>query len=130
MSQGIEIRSPFIDVDLVEFAFALPDEDKLAGGRTKRLLREAFRASLPPSIVNDGRKIGFATPFDQWATLPAFRHFVQELVATPAFRASPLWHADRLAARLLDPASAARGFPVWRFVVVALWLQGARITNA
>lgn len=130
MSQGIEIRSPFIDWRLVEFAFALPDDDKFAGGRTKRLLREAFRAELPAAIVDAGRKIGFATPFDQWVATPSFRAFVKELVATPRFRGSPIWHADRLAARLLSPGSVERGFPVWRFLVVALWLQGQRITNA
>lgn len=130
MSQGVEIRSPFIDWRVVEFAFSLPDDDKFAGGRTKRLLREAFRAELPAVIVDAGRKIGFATPFDQWVATPSFRAFAQDLVASPAFRASPLWHPDQLAARLLAPGSVERGFPLWRFLVVALWLQGQRITNA
>ncbi len=123
MSQGVEVRSPFVDYRLMEFAFTLPDDDKFSGGRTKRLLREAFRAELPADIVDAGRKIGFGTPFDRWAAMPAFRAFIDELVASPAFRDSGLWDARRLAARLRQPVAAQGGFPAWRFIVVALWLR-------
>lgn len=130
MSQGVEIRSPFIDVRLMELAFGLPDADKLSGGRTKRLLRQAFAHELPAEIVDAGRKVGFATPAEQWLSAPGLQAWLRALVAEPAFRQCGLWQADALARRLLDPAAAARGFPVWRFVVTALWLRRMGITNS
>lgn len=130
MSQSIEVRSPFVDYRLMELAFSLPDDDKFAGGVTKRVLRDAFRDRLPASIVDNHRKIGFATPFDRWSAAPSFRDFVRTLTRSPDFRNRQLWDAARLAERLNDPSSVARGFPVWRFVVAALWLRQNGITNA
>ena len=130
MSQGIEIRSPFVDYRLIEFAFSLPDEAKYSQGVTKRVVRDAFRADLPASIVDAPVKNGFATPFEQWAQSPAFGEFVRGLVNTPEFQASAVWDARRLGPMLTDPQAAARGFPVWRYVVVALWLRENGIRNA
>ncbi len=130
MSQGIEIRSPFVDYRLMEFAARLPDDLKYCDGISKWLLRQAFRRELPKGIVDAHRKIGFAQPFEQWARRPGFRALVDGIVASEAFRASRLWNPAALARQLLDPESAARGFPVWRFVVAYLWLQAHGIRNA
>jgi asparagine synthase (glutamine-hydrolysing) len=129
MSHSIEIRSPFIDYRLMEFAFSQPDDAKLSGGITKRLLREAFATRLPPSIVNQHRKIGFATPFEKWSATPSFRQFVAELVATPEFRSRTIWDPRRLAARLTDPDAVAKGFPAWRFLMAELWMREFGVTN-
>ena len=58
MAASIESRVPFLDHKLVEFAAALPDEWKLSGWTTKRVLREAMKGVLPESILNRP-KMGF-----------------------------------------------------------------------
>jgi asparagine synthase (glutamine-hydrolysing) len=130
MSQSVEIRSPFIDYRLMEYAFSLPLERLFSDGITKRVLREAFARRLPASIVDNHRKLGFATPFKEWSAAPGFRSFLAELVASDSFRGRRIWDARRLAPLLLDPNSARRGFPVWRFVNAELWLRHNGITNA
>jgi asparagine synthase (glutamine-hydrolysing) len=65
MATSIESRVPFLDHKLVEFAASLPDEWKLAGWTTKRVLREAMRDVLPSSILNRP-KMGFPVPFASW----------------------------------------------------------------
>ena len=65
MATSIESRVPFLDHKLVEFAAALPDRWKLSGWTTKRVLREAMRGVLPPSILNRP-KMGFPVPFAAW----------------------------------------------------------------
>ena len=52
MSNSLEVRVPFADYRLVQYAFNLPPEIKLAGGREKGLLRRAFRGLLPDEIVD------------------------------------------------------------------------------
>jgi asparagine synthase (glutamine-hydrolysing) len=47
---GIEVRHPFLDSRLVEFALALPGDQKLRGGRTRVILREAMAGLLPEEI--------------------------------------------------------------------------------
>ena len=65
MATSIESRVPFLDHKLVEFAAALPDRWKLSGWTTKRILREAMRGVVPPSILNRP-KMGFPVPFASW----------------------------------------------------------------
>ena len=65
MAASIESRVPFLDHHLVEFAAGLPANRKLSGWSTKRILREAVRDMLPPSIL-DRPKMGFPVPFARW----------------------------------------------------------------
>lgn len=64
MAVGLELRAPFMDADLVDYALALPDAIKL-GQRPKDLLINAFAADLPRSVY-DRQKQGFTLPWDQW----------------------------------------------------------------
>lgn len=52
MANSLEVRVPFADYRLVQYAFNLPPAVKFAGGREKGLLREAFRGILPDEIVD------------------------------------------------------------------------------
>jgi asparagine synthase (glutamine-hydrolysing) len=61
MAHGLEVRSPFMDYRIVEFAARLPLKYKLRGLTTKYVLRNAFAADLPPEPLKR-RKHGFAVP--------------------------------------------------------------------
>ena len=64
MLHNLEVRSPFMDPQLVHFAAALTT-DQLIGGGPKRLLREAFANELPASVFRRP-KMGFAIPIGDW----------------------------------------------------------------
>jgi len=64
MAVGLELRAPFMDADLVDYALALPDSLKL-GQRPKDLLIAAFEADLPRAVY-DRQKQGFTLPWEQW----------------------------------------------------------------
>lgn len=130
MSQSVEIRSPFIDYRLMEFAFSLPMDDRFSAGITKRLLRQAFAQRLPHSIVGNHRKIGFATPFERWAGSAGFQALTHDLRQSAEFRGRRIWDAQRLGEVLGQTESIARGFPVWRFLSAEMWLRQSGITNA
>lgn len=129
MSQGVEIRSPFVDYRLMEFAFALPDEDKFSGGVTKKILRDGFRGRVPAQIIDSKIKLGFATPFADWLRGDALQSFVRKLVSSPSFKERTIWRAQPLAAKLVDPTAALKGFPSWRFIMTALWLEEFGVSN-
>lgn len=65
MAHGLEVRSPFLDTALVEFAFALPPHFKIKGLTLKRILKKAFEDILPPEILRR-KKRGFGVPLDRW----------------------------------------------------------------
>ena len=62
---GLEQRIPFLDHELVEFAFSIPLKYKLLLWNEKYILKEAFREKLPRKIINR-RKHGFDVPIDYW----------------------------------------------------------------
>lgn len=130
MSQSVEMRSPFIDYRLMEFAFSLPMEDRFSAGITKRLLRQAFAQRLPASIVGSYRKIGFATPFEEWAGSPGFQGLLRDTVHSSEFRGRRIWDPQRLGHTLGQAQAVAQGFPTWRFLSAEMWMRQAGITNA
>jgi asparagine synthase (glutamine-hydrolysing) len=65
MGASIEGRSPFMDHVLAEFAASLPDDYRLAGWRTKALLRDAYQGVLPEEVTQ-GPKRGFEIPLNAW----------------------------------------------------------------
>ncbi len=65
MANALEVRSPFLDHCVVEFANALPDALILNRRRGKLLLRQAFGPLLPGSVFTR-KKHGFAVPIGQW----------------------------------------------------------------
>jgi asparagine synthase (glutamine-hydrolysing) len=69
MATSIESRVPFLDHQLVEFAASLPDQWKLSGLTTKRVLRESMQGVLPKTILNRP-KMGFPVPFASWVRGP------------------------------------------------------------
>ncbi len=64
MLHALEVRSPFMDHELVQFAAGLTTDQLLKGG-PKRMLREAFAADLP-DFVFKRKKMGFAVPIGEW----------------------------------------------------------------
>jgi asparagine synthase (glutamine-hydrolysing) len=64
MRNSLELRSPFLDRELAEFAFRLPGRLKLRGG-LKGLLKAAFGRDLPPEVLH-GPKRGFSVPVGAW----------------------------------------------------------------
>lgn len=64
MQHALEVRSPFMDTDLVQFAAGL-DTAQLIGKGSKTLLRKAFSGDLPPGHF-DRPKMGFAVPIGEW----------------------------------------------------------------
>ena len=65
MAASLEARMPFMDHQLAAFVSALPDEWRVRGFTTKRILREAMRRVLPAEIL-ERPKIGFRVPVNEW----------------------------------------------------------------
>lgn len=63
---GMENRSPYLDYRIIEFAFSLPDQDKIKGMRTKAIMRDAARGIVPDVIIDRHDKMGLITPVTNW----------------------------------------------------------------
>jgi asparagine synthase (glutamine-hydrolysing) len=65
MAAGLELRVPFLDVDLMRFVERIPGDTRVRRGAGKRLHRMAMERLLPAGIATRP-KHGFATPYDDW----------------------------------------------------------------
>ena len=65
MAASLEVRNPFLDPEVSQFARALPVEFKIHGSRRKRILGDAFKYFLPLEIATR-RKRGFGVPVAAW----------------------------------------------------------------
>jgi asparagine synthase (glutamine-hydrolysing) len=69
MAHSLEVRVPFLDTVLSEFAFGLPSRLKVRGLTKKRLLRKALAPIVPAEILS-ARKHGLTLPAAQWLRGP------------------------------------------------------------
>lgn len=65
MRNSLEVRVPFLDYRIVEFAFSLPVSSKINGNMKKKIVQDAFREVLPNELYNRPKK-GFEVPLLQW----------------------------------------------------------------
>jgi asparagine synthase (glutamine-hydrolysing) len=127
MAHSLEVRVPFLDVDLAEFTYGLPAESKLgkpAGGTGiagKRVLLRAI-GDLIPDWTWRKPKRGFTLPFGEWLRGP-LRPLVEETLGDSGFRGCG-WidtqEADREWRQLLKNPNA-HWSGVWTVLMLALW---------
>jgi asparagine synthase (glutamine-hydrolysing) len=123
MAHSIEARVPFLDYRLVEFVLGLPEEHKIAGGVTKRVLREGMRGVLPEKIRARADKLGFVTPEEVWVKeegTARFRHALEAGVEASGGILKPE------ALKVLDGMVEGRqpfSFLVWRLISFGAWMR-------
>jgi asparagine synthase (glutamine-hydrolysing) len=69
MANSIELRAPFLDVDLASFCISLPSSLKVSNKSDKLILREFLKDILDPSILNRSKQ-GFGAPVTEWLKQP------------------------------------------------------------
>ncbi len=74
MANGLEVRVPFLDKDVVQFAFSLPESFKIDGRMRKKIVQDSFREMLPPELYKRP-KHGFEVPLLKW-----FRNELRPLI--------------------------------------------------
>ena len=117
MAHGLEARVPFLDHEVMDFAWTLPAGARVRGLRTKALLKRVAARWLPADIV-DRPKHGFAVPVGEW-----LRGELRD-VAAAALLDGDGGVLDRAAVRALwDRHQAGRdlGTQLWALLVYRLW---------
>lgn len=107
MLHGLEARSPFLDIELVDLVRRLPADAKLRGGTTKWLLKRALADWLPADVCQRPKK-GFGVPVGRW---------LREARAPFDLRPRPGFHAERLREHRLGRADQ-------RLYLYADWMLG------
>ncbi|MEO0295030.1 MAG: asparagine synthase C-terminal domain-containing protein, partial [candidate division WOR-3 bacterium] len=75
MAASLEVRAPFLDRRIIEFAFSINSDKKLKYFKTKVILKKLMKNKLPPEIIKRGKK-GFGIPVAKWIKGPLKGEFM------------------------------------------------------
>jgi asparagine synthase (glutamine-hydrolysing) len=122
MAHALEVRSPFLDTALIEFASRLAPALKIRGLSLKRVLKRAV-ADLVPAAVLRRPKHGFGVPLDRW-----FREDLAAYVRSALSRGARMRahvDGDALDALLVEHRSgrANHGHALWTLLTLELFLR-------
>jgi asparagine synthase (glutamine-hydrolysing) len=130
MAHAIEVRPPFLDHRIVEFASSLPTDLKIRGARQKYLLKELMKSRLPASIVQR-KKIGFDIPAHDWLRGP-LRSMLMETLTSAEAEHSELFRFETIRnyMQLHLDRRVNMGYHLWGLVILFLWMKRWNIQSA
>jgi asparagine synthase (glutamine-hydrolysing) len=119
MANSLELRVPFLDHKVLEFAAGLPTEFKVKGRETKRVLKRAFSPRVPEEILTR-KKTGFPVPFAHWLS-----HDLREFVADTLLsrKATERGYFERKGLEQVLARNGAGASEAFSLLVLELWHQ-------
>jgi asparagine synthase (glutamine-hydrolysing) len=130
MAHSLEVRPPFLDPRIVDFAARLPERFKFRGSNSKFVLRRLMKDTLPRAVLQRP-KIGFDVPMHEWLR-GVLRPLLLDMLSQEAVLASGLFHWP--AVKLLVNAHLERranvGYHLWGLMVLLMWMKRWKIDLA
>jgi asparagine synthase (glutamine-hydrolysing) len=121
MATSIELREPFLDYRLIEFAARVPSRYKIRNGKTKYILKEALKGVLPHNILHRP-KMGFPTPLAKMFRGDLYT-YVRDVLLDP--RSAGRGYFDRgVVATLIEEHLSGRvdhHSILWRLLILEEW---------
>ena len=127
MAHSIELRPPFLDHRIVEFAARLPLALKVRGSQTKYVLRKLMSGNLPVFISNR-RKEGLDIPAHEWLCGP-LRPLLHDALSADSVAAAGLFSSDVIH-HLVEQHLSRRanlGYHLWGLLTLHLWIHRWKI---
>jgi len=121
MAVSLEVRAPFLDPRVAEYAASLPGNYKLRGHKTKYILKKAVHELLPPFVTRRGKK-GFGVPVAEWLKFK-LRPLARDLLSPERVRRAGVFNPEYVS-RLQDEHE--RGVAnhrklLWTLLMFELW---------
>lgn len=127
MAVGLETRVPFLDHQVIEFAWRLPLAMKVNEGRRKWVLRQVLYRDVPPALV-DRPKQGFEVPLRSWLAGPLY-DWAESLLEESRLQREGYFDAVPIRekwAMLLKGSNASRHL-MWTILMFEAWLDYERV---
>jgi asparagine synthase (glutamine-hydrolysing) len=121
MAVSLEVRAPFLDPRVAEFAASLPLEYKLKGNKGKYILKKAVKDLLPRSILQRPKK-GFGIPIAEWLK-NRLNPLMRDLLTPDRLKNQNLFDADFVQKLIKEHETsvASHHKQLWTLLVFQLW---------
>ncbi|MEY9840216.1 asparagine synthase (glutamine-hydrolyzing) [Streptacidiphilus sp. EB103A] len=125
MAASTEVRVPYVDVEVVRAAFAVPGDRKIVGRQGKAVLKEAALSILPREIVHRPKGL-FSAPLRAWMSRD-LAPLVREVVNDGELVRSGILRRDALARMVAADAAGQQDYSkhLWHVLTLEYWYRGA-----
>jgi asparagine synthase (glutamine-hydrolysing) len=123
MANSLEVRTPFLDYTVVDFAFSLPASSKIDSGGRKKIVRDTFRKLLPEELYSR-KKQGFEVPLLKWFRTDLKSMITNELLSEDMIREQKLFDYNEVKNLITELYSNNPGDAVarvWGLIVFQYW---------
>lgn len=125
MARSLEVRTPFLDVNVVDFAASLPADYKVNGQGRKRIVQDAFRSMLPEALYHRPKQ-GFEVPLLDWFRGDLNAWIFEDLLSEAFIKQQGLFRFEGIQAlkhqlHSSDPGDATAR--IWALVVFQSWYR-------
>jgi asparagine synthase (glutamine-hydrolysing) len=125
MANSLEVRVPFLDFEVVNFLFSLPDDFKINGDLRKRILQDAFKDILPSKLYKRPKK-GFEVPMLKWLRNELKPMINDELLSQKHVEEQGIFYypeVERLKKQLYSSSPGDVHARIWGLVVFQYWYK-------
>lgn len=125
MANSLEVRSPFLDLQVIEFAFSLPAYYKIDTNGRKKIVKDAFRSILPEEIFHRGKQ-GFEIPMLKWFREELNTYIFDNLLSKSFIEEQGIFNYDTihsLKKQLYSSTSGSIVEQLWILIVFQHWYK-------
>jgi asparagine synthase (glutamine-hydrolysing) len=122
MANSLELRSPLLDVNVIEWGVSLPRKYKIKGLETKHILKDVARSLVPASLI-DRPKMGFGIPRAEWLRTEMKELVIDTLTDTTARQRG--WLDQVQVKKVLDTHMTGQDKDnlIWPMLMLELWAR-------
>jgi asparagine synthase (glutamine-hydrolysing) len=123
MANGLEVRTPFLDFEVVNFIFSLPEDFKINSQIRKRILQDAFREILPAELYRRSKK-GFEVPLLKWFRKEMKSMIVDDLLSEKLIEEQAIFRYEeikKLKDQLFSSNPGDVHARIWGLIVFQFW---------
>ena len=126
MAVSIESRAPFLDLDVVEYAFNLPLKYKVNNNQSKWILRQILNRHIPEHLINRP-KMGFGVPLDTWLRGP-LRDWAENLLNETRLNDEGFFVTERVCQIWKEHIDGSKNWSsqLWNILMFQSWLENQR----
>jgi asparagine synthase (glutamine-hydrolysing) len=123
MAHSLEVRPPFLDPRIVDFAECLPQHHKLRGSNSKYVLRRLMKDKLPPAVTRRP-KVGFDVPIHEWLR-GALRPLLLDTLSPELVSASGLFSSPAIGSLVREHLERRGnyGYHLWGLMTLLIWMK-------
>ncbi len=125
MRHSVESRVPYLEKELIKFAFSIPSNKKIKNGESKYVLKDAMKIFVPKRIYQRNDKIGFDIPMDSWFRKREFVKYIDYMLKAKYQPMNKYLNLEYIRKKwdLHKKKKENNGKIIWKYIFLTRWYK-------